>query len=157
MSFISDDDKRELRRVRQKVDAIRGGPGVRVHHDRDGIVVSLLPKRERGSVAARGKDVTVLIQEAHTGGGKYAGVILGPPAATVALTGTLAQADIGEASTGTTCIILNANEIGSNTHWLTHADNTNQKTFNGRVIGVYSDGRPIVVINGFWLEVCEPA
>jgi hypothetical protein len=152
---LAETDQQKLRDTYLKLRNMRGGPGVRVHHERDSVVVSLLPGRKRDT-PKRGTDVTVRIQEDHTGGGKYAGVILQNPTTTLTLTGTLAATDIGETSTGTTCIILNMNEIGSNTHWLTHADNLNQKTFNGRVIGYYSDGRPIVAINGFWLEVCEP-
>lgn len=45
-------DEREIQRVRNKVDRIRGGPGVRVHHARDSVVVSLLPRKQQQGVAA---------------------------------------------------------------------------------------------------------
>lgn len=44
-------DEREIQRVRNKVDRIRGGPGIRVKHERDGIVVSLFSRKQQGVAA----------------------------------------------------------------------------------------------------------
>jgi len=90
-------------------------------------------------------DVIVKIQEPHTGGGKYAGIILNAPLADVALAGNLAEADCGDSAAAVECIIVNPSEIGKATHDI--ADNT---VAFGKVVRVNDDvdARPIVVIAG---------
>jgi hypothetical protein len=101
-------------------------------------------------------DANVLVRitgDGGYGGGKYAGKIIVPPAADVVTAGTLTVDDFG--ADGETCIVFNAQEIGSNTHWLTNAANTSQKTFLGRVIRRQADGTAVVAINGLWAKICS--
>ena len=154
MNGLNETDQQKLRDTYLKVRGMRGGPGVRVHHERDSVVISLLPKRERGGAAKPGKDVTVRITGAAAGGGKYEGVILFPPAGDVAATGNLSAADVGDATDAPECLILNLNERGAATHWLTDAAHTNQEDFIGRIVQTNSDGVIVVEINGLWAKTC---
>lgn len=154
MNALTESDQQKLRDTYLKVRGMKGGPGVRVHHERDSVVISLLPKRERAAATKVGKDVTVRITAAASGGGKYDGLILFPPTADVDSAGNLSAADVGDATDAAECLIVNMNERGASTHWLTDAANTAQKDFNGRILRVNSDGVIVVGINGAWFKTC---
>jgi hypothetical protein len=105
-----------------------------------------------------GADVTVVVTgDGGYGGGKYAGLILLPRTggADVPTAGTLSESEIGSTADAPSCIVLNAQEIGSSTHWLTDAGNSFQKYFNGRITYRNSDGTLIVTINGVWANPCS--
>jgi hypothetical protein len=52
---------------------------------------------------------------------------------------------------------LNLQEVNSDTHWLTAADNVNQLWCLGLPWGTDSEGRPLFLICHVWVDPCEPA
>jgi hypothetical protein len=93
--------------------------------------------------------VVVKVTGSESGGGKYTGRVLawgGAPA----VTGDLAESDVGGVPAADDALIENLNEVGQSTHTLTDASNTYEKLFLGSVRGITDDGRWAVAINGFF-------
>ncbi len=96
----------------------------------------------------------VRVAAAASGGGKYTGYLVGRPTAAIALTGNLADSDLG--ANGTAVVIMNAAEAGLATHDLT-AGTPTQKTFLAVHIGISDEtpAKPVYQINGFDPGDCE--
>jgi hypothetical protein len=95
--------------------------------------------------------VLVKIVEAESGGGKYAGTILRPSTVKSPLVDTLAITDVGDDFRS--CLVYNGVELSEITHDLTD-NGLVAFPFIGFIIDIYSDGRPIVYINGFDVQDC---
>jgi hypothetical protein len=98
----------------------------------------------------------VRITSAASGGGKYNGVILKPPASAPTASGDLTAADAGDDTDATVCLVFNHQERGLSTHYLTEAGNTNVKDFPGVLGPPTADGVPVVHINGDYGKACPP-
>ncbi len=118
-------------------------------------MLSRVPARW-GSGGGDNEIVLVKITAALARYGLYDGYIWTPATDTLNTTSASAttEALLGTQST-TRVVIFNAQEIGASTHDLTDAGNTNQKIFGGQFWPTPTDlGRPLVVINGVWLDPC---
>jgi hypothetical protein len=121
------------------------GPGVSVVATPTGVTLTIdAPRRQ--AAQQRRTDVTVKAGEPYAGGGKYAGKILFPPSGTLAKTGTLTAADLGDATGATPCVIYSAREQGKDSHVLRDGE-----IYNGRLIGFFKeegeDDLPVVLVD----------
>ena len=153
MPFSLDDfSADELRRIRDKIDSVRG-PGV-TNAPRS---ITINPQTNaQANAPSQTKVVVVKVNANASGGGKYTGVILTAPAAAVPLTGNLATTEIGTTPTDADdTLILNMDEVSQSTHDLT-AGTPKVTLFIGLLIpGAASDGKRLVVINGIDWEACS--
>jgi hypothetical protein len=142
--------------LQQVVDAARAGllssdGSILITVTPSGVVLSAQPQ-----VVVPPGGLMVRITSAASGGGKYNGVILKPPASAPTASGDLTAADAGDDTDATVCLAFNHQERGVSTHVLTEAGNTTSLDFPGVLGRPTADGVPVVHINGDWSFVCTP-
>lgn len=153
---IDQGDGRELSRLRQKLDSgIRGGPGVRIVNSPTGVTISVERRRQRSRITPQTLVSVRITSDGGYAGGIYNGTILQPPTASLDTESTVTADAFGTETDGTDCVVINSQEIGSSTHWITDAANTNQKTFLGRIVQYTDDGVPVVHVDALWAKVCS--
>lgn len=103
--------------------------------------------------ANRRGTVLVKVTSAASGGGCYNGRVFDPPATLVAGTATLAESHMGTEPGADNAIVMNSAEVGKTTHDLTNGTPV-AKVFVGVLLGVNTNGRQLVAINGVDWEDC---
>jgi hypothetical protein len=98
--------------------------------------------------------VRVKVTGNASGGGKYTGRILNPPASSVSATGDLAAIDLGDDPGADNALVLNAQEVGQSTHDLT-SGTPKVTIFLGMFYGFSADGKYLVMVNGSDWEACS--
>jgi hypothetical protein len=118
-----------------------------------------IPRGSQGAVrkkifpAGTSAFIRVRVTGNATGGGKYVGHVVNAPAS-IAVTGNLADSDLGTNQTDE-IVIINAAEVGQSTHDLTAAT-VRQKTFLATFLCMTTEATPrrAYMINGFDIEDC---
>ena len=147
------DDIRELARLRNKLDSVRG-PGVT--NTRESIVINPGHKRRQLGSGQRPKRETIsgLITSNASANGAYNGKSFTDRTSDVAPSGSIAEADFGTLAAAEDCLVLNAAELGLATpgHYVTAAVNTAQFAiyFVGRLVRTNSNGIMVVEVYMPW-------
>jgi hypothetical protein len=100
--------------------------------------------------------VLVKVTGSATGGGKYNGKLLTAPASLTTATGNLAESDLGTVPGSDDALVLNCREVGQTTHDLSSSSYL-PLVFAGELLGVNSDGKYVVAIDGYQWKACVPA
>jgi hypothetical protein len=149
-------DEQSVKRIRSAVERVERMSGDGVSNTPAGIVIGGRRQRpQRRSAETEDTLVLVKIASSASGGGKYNGRILTArsTAADVAVTGDLAESEIGTVPGANDALVLNVREVGKNTHDLSSSTFL-PLIFLGRIVQVNSDGVTVVAIDGDQWENC---
>jgi hypothetical protein len=87
-----------------------------------------------------------------TGGGKYNGKVVNPPTADISASTGATGTELG--ADGTTCLIVNLQELEKTTHDLDMSGSFVPVYFHGLYLRTNSDGTPVFTIDGTQWEDC---
>lgn len=141
---LSGDVWNELATRVERLEKFRVTAPLEMHDDAGGIVVGCNVLKSC---------VIVTPTAAASGGGKYTGYIVNPPATGAAATGNLTSAEIG--TNGTTAVrIVNTREEGKATHDLIFDGSRLPTKFIGVFRGTGADGVAVYAIDGMQWKDC---